>query len=95
MDMFDASYIKLREITLSTQAPQKWVQALHVQGITFGLYMRNLILWTKAKAGVDPELAYQYQTSPQGNGSQFRQGVERYNINPWTLQPGVKLSVHF
>jgi TonB-linked SusC/RagA family outer membrane protein len=95
MDMFDASYIKLREITLSTQAPQKWVEALHVQGITFGLYMRNLIVWTKAKAGVDPELAYQYQTSPQGNGSQFRQGVERYNINPWTLQPGVKLSVHF
>jgi hypothetical protein len=95
MDMFDASYIKLREITLSAPAPQKWVEALHVQGITFGLYMRNLIMWTKAKAGVDPELAYQYQTSPQGNGSQFRQGVERYNINPWTLQPGVKLSVHF
>jgi len=95
MDMFDASYIKLREITLSTQAPQKWVEALHVQGISFGLYMRNLIIWTKAKAGVDPELAYQYKTDRQGNGSQFRQGVERYNINPWTLQPGLKLSVRF
>ena len=95
MDMFDASYIKLREITLSAQAPQKWVTAMHVQGITFGLYMRNLIVWTRAKAGIDPELAYQYQTSPQGNGSQFRQGVERYNINPWTLQPGLKLSVRF
>jgi len=95
MDMFDASYIKLREITLSTQAPKKWVDALHVQGITFGLYMRNLIIWTKAKAGIDPELAYQYKTDRQGNGSQFRQGVERYNINPWTLQPGLKLSVRF
>ena len=95
MDMFDASYIKLREITLSTQAPIKWVQALHVQGISFGLYMHNLILWTKAKAGIDPELAYQFQSDTQGNGSQFRQGVERYNINPWTLQPGLKLSVRF
>jgi TonB-linked SusC/RagA family outer membrane protein len=95
MNMFDASYIKLREITLTTQAPQKWVDAIHVQGITFGVYMRNLIIWTRAKSGVDPELAYQYQPNTQGNGSQFRQGVERYNINPWTLQPGLKLSVRF
>ena len=95
MDMFDASYIKLREVTLSTQAPQKWVTALHVQGISFGLYMRNLIIWTKAKSGIDPENAYQFQTNLAGNGSQFKQGEERYNINPWTLQPGLKLSVRF
>ena len=95
MVMFDASYIKLREITLTAQLPKKWFSALKLQSVSFGLYTRNLIIWTKAKAGVDPELAFQYQTGQQGNGSQFRQGVERYNINPWTIQPGLKLDVHF
>ncbi|HVW61954.1 MAG TPA: hypothetical protein VHC48_18010, partial [Puia sp.] len=66
-----------------------------LQGISVGLYSRNLILWTKAKAGIDPELAFQFQTSPQSNGSQFRQGIERYNVNPWTIPLGVKLNVRF
>lgn len=95
MSMFDASYIKLRELTLTAQLPRKWSDALHLQGISFGVYTRNIILWTKAKAGVDPELAFQYQTGSQGNGSQFRQGIERYNITPWTIPMGIKLNVRF
>jgi len=95
MDMFDASYIKLRELTISAQLPKKLSSALKVQGISLGIYTRNVIIWTKAKAGVDPELAFQYQTGPQGNGSQFRQGIEYYNINPWTIPVGVKLNVRF
>jgi hypothetical protein len=55
----------------------------------------NIIILNIAKAGIDPELAYQFQTSAQGNGSQFRQGIERYNITPWTIPMGVKLNVRF
>jgi TonB-linked SusC/RagA family outer membrane protein len=95
MSMFDASYIKLREITLNADLPKAWATALKLQGISLGIYSRNIILWTKAKAGIDPELAYQFQTSAQGNGSQFRQGIERYNISPWTIPMGVKLNVRF
>ncbi|MDB5276795.1 MAG: SusC/RagA family TonB-linked outer membrane protein [Ferruginibacter sp.] len=95
MSMFDASYIKLRELTLTTQLPKRWSDALKLQGISLGVYTRNIIIWTKAKAGVDPEMAYQFQKGRQGNGSQFRQGIERYNITPWTIPVGVKLSVHF
>ncbi|HVW60345.1 MAG TPA: SusC/RagA family TonB-linked outer membrane protein, partial [Puia sp.] len=95
MSMFDASYIKLREITLNAELPRSWATALKLQGISVGIYSRNLILWTKAKAGIDPELAFQFQTSPQSNGSQFRQGIERYNVNPWTIPLGVKLNVRF
>jgi TonB-linked SusC/RagA family outer membrane protein len=93
--MFDASYIKLRELTISTELPKKWANGIKAQGISLGVYTRNIIIWTKAKAGIDPELAYQMQTGTQGNGSQFRQGVERYNITPWTIPVGVKLSVRF
>jgi TonB-linked SusC/RagA family outer membrane protein len=93
--MFDASYIKLRELTISTELPKRWSNSLKVQGMSLGLYTRNIIIWTKAKAGIDPELAYQMQTGTQGNGSQFRQGVERFNITPWTIPVGVKLNVRF
>ena len=95
MSMFDASYIKLRELTLNYELPKSLAFALKLQGISLGIYTRNIILWTKAKAGIDPELAYQFQTGQQGNGSQFRQGIERYNITPWSIPMGVKLNVRF
>ncbi|HVM86739.1 MAG TPA: SusC/RagA family TonB-linked outer membrane protein [Puia sp.] len=95
MDMFDASYIKLRDLSISAQLPKKLAEALKVQGLSLGVYTRNIIIWTKAKAGVDPELAFQYQSGAQGNGSQFRQGIEYYNITPWTIPIGVKLNVRF
>jgi TonB-linked SusC/RagA family outer membrane protein len=95
MSMFDASYIKMRELTLTAEIPRKLVNSLRLQGASFGVYTRNIILWTKAKAGIDPEQAFQFQTGQQGNGSQFRQGIERYNITPWSIPMGVKLSVRF
>ncbi len=94
-DMFSASYIKLRELTLMFELSKKLSNAIKVQDISFGIYTRNVILWTKAKIGVDPEQAFNYQPGPQANGSQFRQGIEYYNITPWTIPVGFKLSVHF
>lgn len=95
MSMFDASYIKLRELTINANLPRAWANNLKVQGISVGVYTRNVILWTKAKAGIDPELAFQFQRDPQGNGSQFRQGIERFNVTPWSIPVGVKLNVRF
>ncbi len=95
MSMFDASYIKMRELTVTAAIGSRFTHRLHLQGLTVGIYTRNLILWTKAKAGIDPEAAYQLRSDSQGNGSQFRQGIERYNITPWTIPMGVKLNVRF
>lgn len=94
-DMFSASYIKLRELTIMAELPKKFTTAIKVQGISFGIYTRNVILWTKAKIGVDPEQAFNFQPGPQANGSQFKQGIEYYNITPWTIPVGVKLNVRF
>ena len=94
--MFDASYIKLRELNLSFELPKSWYsKAIKLQGLSFGVYTRNIVLWTKAKCGVDPEAAFYLQGGAQGNGSQFRQGIERYNVTPWTIPVGVKLNVRF
>ena len=95
MSMFDASYIKLRELTITAEIPRRFANSLKLQGVSFGVYTRNVILWTKAKAGIDPEAAFQFQPGAQGNGSQFRQGIERYNITPWTIPLGVKMNVRF
>lgn len=96
MSMFDASYIKLREVNLSFDLPKSWLgNTLKVQSLSLGVYSRNIILWTKAKAGIDPEAAFQLQQGAQGNGSQFRQGIERYNVTPWTIPVGIKLNARF
>jgi TonB dependent receptor len=95
MSMFDASYVKMRELTITAELPAKFARSLKMQGISVGIFSKNIIIWTKAKAGIDPEQAFQFQTDPQGNGSQFRQGIERYNITPWTLPIGIKLNCRF
>ncbi|HTN69348.1 MAG TPA: SusC/RagA family TonB-linked outer membrane protein [Dysgonamonadaceae bacterium] len=92
--LFDADFLKLREISLAYQLPPlskfTWINNASVS-----LYSRNIILWTKAGIGIDPEKAFQAESGVQGSGSQFRQGIERYNVSPWTIPIGIKLSVNF
>jgi hypothetical protein len=52
------------------------------------------MLWTKAKIGVDPETAFQQEANAQA-GTQFKQGIERYNVNPWVIPVGFKLGLTF
>ncbi|GAB3647162.1 SusC/RagA family TonB-linked outer membrane protein [Echinicola sediminis] len=88
--MFDASYIKLRDASINYDFPSAAAQKLKMQSINVGLYTSNLILWTKAKVGIDPENAFQ----PESNGT-FKQGIERYNINPWVIPIGFRLNAKF
>ncbi|MBS3776413.1 MAG: SusC/RagA family TonB-linked outer membrane protein [Bacteroidales bacterium] len=85
--LFDADFIKLRELSLTYQIPRK--QAIGLQNASVTLYSRNLILWTKAGINVDPERAFQL------SGSSFDQGVELFNVNPWTIPVGIRLNVTF
>lgn len=88
-NLFDADYIKLREIALNYRVPNKVAKKLGVQDLNFSVYSRNIMIWTKnAGIGVDPERAYQSDNSA-GN---FKQGVERYNAEPWVIPVGFKLS---
>jgi TonB-linked SusC/RagA family outer membrane protein len=89
--MFDADYIKLREISLSYRLPKKMVEQIGMDNINVSVYSRNIILWTKDSAlGVDPERAFQ----AEGNGK-FSQGVERYNAEPWAVPIGFKVGFTF
>jgi TonB-linked SusC/RagA family outer membrane protein len=91
---FDASFIKLREISLSYALPAEIVSRLKLQGASFSIYSRNIMLWTKAKIGIDPETAFQQESGAQA-GTQFKQGIERYNVTPWVIPVGFKLGLMF
>ncbi|MEN5234101.1 SusC/RagA family TonB-linked outer membrane protein [Sphingobacterium faecium] len=87
---FDASFIKLRELSFSYDLKGKWLTRLGIDGGSVGVYTRNLILWTKANVGVDPEMAFQSDT-----GIGFKQGIERYNVTPWAMPIGFKVNITF
>jgi TonB-linked SusC/RagA family outer membrane protein len=91
--MFDADFIKLREISLSYQIPLK---SGALKNMSVSLYSRNIMLWTKNKAGLDPERAFQAESSTEGKrGTQFKQGIERYNLEPWVIPIGFKIDMTF
>ncbi|HEY5918331.1 MAG TPA: SusC/RagA family TonB-linked outer membrane protein, partial [Chryseolinea sp.] len=91
---FDASFIKLREVSLSYALPSSFVKRIGLKNASFSVYSRNIMLWTKAKIGVDPEMAFQQEANAQA-GTQFKQGIERYNVNPWVIPVGFKLGLTF
>ena len=89
---FDASFIKLRELSLAYQLPDIGI----IRNASFAIYTRNIMLWTKADIGIDPERAFWANAGVQGNTqSQFRQGIERQNVMPWSVPFGFKLNFNF
>jgi hypothetical protein len=51
----DASYLKLRNVELSWNLPQQWVQGLKMSGLRVYVSGQNLATWTKFKMYIDPE----------------------------------------
>jgi len=88
--LFDADFIKLREISISYNLPMEKV----FKSMNFSLYSRNIMIWTKAKINIDPENAFQPTKQDDGR-TMFMQGIERYNVNPWTIPVGVKITIAF
>ncbi len=88
---FDADYIKLREISLNYRLPNKYSNRIGVEDVNFAVYSRNIMIWTKnAGIGIDPEKAYQSESS-----GKFKQGVERFNAEPWVIPIGFKIGFSF
>lgn len=94
--LFDADFVKLRELSLSYQLPTNALRKLgNIRELSVSLYTRNVVLWTKAKIAIDPERAFQAESSSGNRGTQFKQGIERYNVEPWVLPIGFRLNFTF
>lgn len=84
-NVFDASYIKLRDITLSYDLPKSLIGDTF-KGITVAAFGRNLLTWGLAWKGIDPEMA----TYGSGN----IQGLEGGSL-PSTRIYGINVQVKF
>ncbi|MCC5928350.1 MAG: SusC/RagA family TonB-linked outer membrane protein [Cyclobacteriaceae bacterium] len=89
---FDADFLKLRELSIGYNIPNFG----GFRNANFSVYTRNLILWTAAGIGIDPERAFQVQGGRQGDtANSFRQGLELQNVLPWTVPIGFRLNFTF
>ena len=81
----DASWFRLREISLNYNLPKSILNKLHIPGASIGFTGRNLLLWTKFP-GVDPELNL--------TGTSNGRGLD-YFTNPGTKSYIFSLKLNF
>lgn len=84
-NIFDASYVKLREVRLGFNFPQAWNKTLHLAGANVSFIGRNLWIIHRNVKDIDPEVAFN-----TGNG----QGLESLS-NPTTRSYGVNVNLQF
>jgi hypothetical protein len=84
--VYDASYVKIRQIGLSYTFPDRWTEKMGVQEFKVGLIARNLYTWTE-NPHFDPELS-----SMQGTSQVY--GVEDLSY-PSTRSYGINIQFKF
>ncbi len=85
--MYDASFIKLREVTLSYSLPKSLLGNTPIQSLKISLIGSNLLLWAKDFNHGDPELL-------SFGGSRYIPGVENATV-PSARSMGFSLNIGF
>lgn len=83
--VYDASYVKLREVTLSYDLPKEWINKLYLTNASVGVVGSNLWIISKNLPHADPEA-----TQSSGNIQGWQSGVQ-----PATRNLGVTLNLTF
>ncbi|HMQ50214.1 MAG TPA: SusC/RagA family TonB-linked outer membrane protein [Saprospiraceae bacterium] len=83
---FDASYVKLRELSLAYSLPKKWLNKAGIGNLTLALVGNNLALWTDVP-NIDPE-------AQALNGGTLIPGFEVTQL-PSTRSYGFKINLDF
>lgn len=83
--MFDASFVKLREVSFTWAVPAKWLERKAIKALAFGFEARNLWLIKSYVPHVDPESSY-FGTGSAGDGVEF-------NSFPTTKSYGINLKL--
>lgn len=55
--IYDGSYVKLRELRVNYELPERWARRLYASAINVGITGRNLVTWTDVP-NIDPEFSY-------------------------------------
>ncbi|SMC39803.1 TonB-linked outer membrane protein, SusC/RagA family [Pedobacter africanus] len=59
-NVLDASYVKLRDITLAYSLPKSMLVKLRADAVTFRVQLSNVMLWKANSHGIDPEFMDAY-----------------------------------
>ncbi len=87
--VYDATFVKLRELAISYTLPQSIAKRLYTQNIVISGFLKNLIIYAANKTNQDPEGMYNQV------GDQQRQGLSLWNGSPIVMPIGFKLNVSF
>lgn len=83
--VYNATYVKLREIKLGYTLPKTWIKSIGLQSATVSVVGRNLLIIHKEVPNIDPETAFN-----TGNG----QGLEDLTL-PGVRNIGFNLNLKF
>ncbi len=83
--VYDASFVKFREISIGYNLPKQWVEVIGAQSVNVALVGRDLWILHKNVPHIDPETAYN-----TGNG----QGLESLQL-PSTRSYGFSVNLNF
>jgi len=61
--LYDATYLKLRELLLSYTLPKKWVEKSGIKNASVGLVLRNVLLYADPAISIDPSQSAASNTS--------------------------------
>lgn len=86
INILDASYIKLRDITLSYSLPKLFCAKLKADAITFNAQISNIMLWKANHVGIDPE----FQNALGGTEAG---GIRTTPFNQHTITLGARISL--
>lgn len=64
--IFDATYVKLRSMSLGYSLPKKWLKGTFVEDFKFSLVARNLAILFKNAPHIDPETGFSSANGEQG-----------------------------
>lgn len=86
-EVIDASYIKLRELSLSYRLPKRWLSRTALGDASIGIFGNNLAIWTPKENGfADPEI--------NSGGAGNEQGLD-FTAQPSLRNFGFNLKVSF
>lgn len=84
--VFDASYVKLRQLSLGYNLPKSWISGLGMQNVNLSIIGRNLAILYKKVPHIDPETGYSNANSNQG---------QEFGQLPSARSIGLNLNVKF
>ncbi|MCE7044409.1 SusC/RagA family TonB-linked outer membrane protein [Dyadobacter sp. CY312] len=93
--IYDASFIKLREFAVAYKLPETFTKRIASGGVSVSLFVRNLMLWTKAKNHLDPESTIMNNSDQFSSSPNYSLGYDRASFFPSTMSSGVKLNIQF